>query len=69
MHAARANMDKNFSPEKRRDDWCVPRNHREHCRDCLTYMQLLRNRPDVLARALLDLGVNESGDEIIDADE
>ena len=31
--------------------------------DCLTHMQLFRNRPDVLASALREMGVTESGDE------
>ena len=62
-------MDTDHSLQRRRDDRCVPNNQRQHGRDCLTHMQLFRNRPDVLASALRDMGVNECGDEITDADE
>ena len=34
--------------------------------DCIRQMQMFRHRPDVLASALRDMGVNESGDEITD---
>lgn len=39
---------------------------REQGRDCVTQMRLLRRRPDVLANALRDMGVTESGDETPD---
>ena len=35
-------------------------------RDCLTQMSLYRSRPDVLANALLDMGITESGDGVPD---
>jgi hypothetical protein len=33
--------------------------------DCVRQMQIYRHRPDVLAKALLDMGVTESGDEAL----
>lgn len=39
---------------------------RENGRDCLTQMRLLRCRPDVLANALRDMGINGSGDDLPD---
>lgn len=42
---------------------------RENGRDCLTQMRVLRSRPDVLANALRDMGVSESGDELPDDNE
>lgn len=35
-------------------------------RDCLTHMRMLRDRPDVLANALLEMGITESGDDVPD---
>jgi len=32
--------------------------------DCVRQMQMFRHRPDVLASALRDMGVSESGDEV-----
>ncbi len=34
--------------------------------DCVRQMRMYRHRPDVLANALLDMGVTESGDEVAD---
>jgi len=34
--------------------------------DCVRQMQMYRRRPDVLAAALRDMGINESGDEVTD---
>ena len=34
--------------------------------DCVRQMRMFRHRPDVLANALLDMGVTESGDEVTD---
>lgn len=31
--------------------------------DCVRQMQMFRHRPDVLASALMEMGVNENGDE------
>ena len=33
--------------------------------DCVRQMQMFRHRPDVLASALRDMGVTESGDECV----
>jgi hypothetical protein len=33
--------------------------------DCVRQMQMFRLRPDVLASALRDMGVDENGDEIL----
>lgn len=33
--------------------------------DCVRQMQMYRHRPDVLASALLEMGVSESGDEVL----
>jgi hypothetical protein len=56
--------------ERNRDrPWPVRRrwlHDRETGRDCMTEMSLYRSRPDVLANALLDMGVTESGDEAPD---
>ena len=35
-------------------------------RDCVSEMRLLRSRPEVLANALRDMGVTESGDEVVE---
>jgi hypothetical protein len=32
--------------------------------DCVRQMRMYRHRPDVLATALLEMGVTESGDEV-----
>lgn len=37
---------------------------REYGRDVVTQMEMLRQRPDVLASVLRDMGVTESGDEV-----
>ena len=37
--------------------------------DCVRQMQMFRQRPDVLAAALHDMGFSESGDELPDSDE
>jgi hypothetical protein len=37
--------------------------------DCVRQMQMFRQRPDVLASALHDMGFSESGNEIPDSDE
>jgi hypothetical protein len=34
--------------------------------DCVRQMQMFRHRPDVLATALRDMGVTETGDEVPD---
>lgn len=39
---------------------------RDSGRDCVTQMRVLRSRPDVLANALRDMGVTESGDDLPD---
>ena len=39
---------------------------RDGGRDCVTHMRLLRSRPDVLANALRDMGITESGDDLPD---
>ena len=36
--------------------------------DCVRQMQMYRRRPDVLAAALRDMGLSESGDEIPDVE-
>ena len=36
--------------------------------DCVRQMQMYRHRPDVLAAALRDMGLSESGDEIPDVE-
>lgn len=48
-----------FSPTRRRlmDD-------REPGWDCVSQMRLARSRPEVLANALLAMGITESGDEM-----
>jgi len=37
-------------------------------RDCVAQLERYRNRPDVLAAALRDMGVTESGDEVEEAE-
>ena len=37
--------------------------------DCVRQMQMFRQRPDVLAAALRDMGFSDSGDEMPDSDE
>jgi hypothetical protein len=39
---------------------------REDGRDCVSQMRLARNRPDVLASALREMGITENGDGIPD---
>lgn len=53
-----------FHPERRRlmDD-------REPGWDCVSQMRLARSRPEVLANALLAMGITESGDEMPDVQE
>jgi hypothetical protein len=41
---------------------------REYDRDCVTQMHMLRSRPDMLANALLDMGVTENGDGIAEGE-
>jgi len=41
-----------------------PVNNRGGDWDCVRQMRMFRHRPDVLANALLDMGVTESGDEV-----
>ena len=36
--------------------------------DCVRQMQMYRRRPDVLAAALRDMGLSDSGDEIPDVE-
>ena len=33
--------------------------------DCVRQMEMFRHRPDVLASALRDMGVDENGDEVL----
>jgi hypothetical protein len=53
-----------FPPTRRRlvDD-------REPGWDCVSQMRLARSRPEVLAKALLAMGITESGDEMPDYQE
>jgi hypothetical protein len=41
---------------------------RDEGRDCVEQMELIRARPDVLAKALRDMGITEGGDEVRDRD-
>ena len=42
--------------------------YREPGWDCVSQMRLARSRPEVLANALLAMGITESGDEMPDQD-
>lgn len=46
--------------ESRRDE------DRSHGRDCVSQMLLARSHPDVLANALREMGITESGDGVPD---
>ena len=54
-------MSRTTCPRKARN----PVNSRGGDWDCVRQMQMFRHRPDVLASALRDMGVNESGDELL----
>ncbi len=59
--------------ERRLDKPCfaAPRRvqARNEERDCVSQMSLYRSRPEVLANALLAMGITESGDEMPDYQE
>ena len=48
-----------------------PRKARNKCNsrggdwDCVRQMQMYRHRPDVLASALMEMGFNENGDDVL----
>lgn len=52
----------------RRGVWRRAPARRERCeeRDCVSQMQLLRERPEVLVRALREMGITENGDEVLE---
>lgn len=42
---------------------------RESGRDSISAMSLAEARPDVLANALLEMGITENGDEVLDKEQ
>lgn len=44
----------------------VEKQSRTYAQDCVAQMEMLRSHPDVLANALREMGVTESGDEVRD---
>ncbi len=57
------NPDLKTKKQRRRER---PTEDEQHGRDCISQMRLARSRPDVLANALREMGVTETGDEIPD---
>jgi len=65
------NIDTNHAPMDMACPTCLrnvrtPVNNRGGDWDCVRQMQMFRHRPDCLARALRDMGVTESGDEVVE---